>query len=75
MYITEQSFVLCKYKSEHKTMQTMAEKENNSLKHFIVENNKKKKNENKPTCNLIIFRNNDDKNSIWSACVLNFWVS
>lgn len=24
-------------------MQTMAEKENNSLKHFIVENNKKKK--------------------------------
>lgn len=43
MYITEQSFVLCKYKSEHKTMQTMAEKENNSLKHFIVENNKKKK--------------------------------
>lgn len=53
-------------------MQTMAEKENNSLKHFIVENDKKK-NENKP--NLIMFRNNDDKNSIWSACVLNFWVS
>lgn len=52
-------------------MQTMAEKENNSLKHFMLKITKK--NENKP--NLIMFRNNDDKNSIWSDCVLNFWVS